>query len=288
MDRVRRMIQLSYARKMGLTGDDICVAVLDSGCSRHIDFGNRIICFKDFINADEKQTYDDNGHGTHVAGIIGGSGFGSNGLYQGVAPKCKFVILKVLDQMGNGRFGPFIQGLKWILENHEKYHIRILNISVAVTPDSNQQEAENLLDLVEAVWNAGIVVVAAAGNYGPEEGTVAIPGLNRKIITVGCLDGKGGCYLSGRGPTSECVVKPEFVAPGNRIISCNADEKGYSMKSGTSMATPIVTGEIALLLQKNPTLTTKQVKELLRFSAVPIKDSSHKQGWGMIQLKNLF
>lgn len=162
-------------------------------------------------------------------------------------------------------------GIHWILENKDRYNIRILNISIGTKEEEQYGEESALVKGVEEAWDQGIVVIAAAANNGPGEGTIGSPGISRKIITVGSTEGeirrsrKGmRRYLySGCGPTRGCVVKPDLLAPGSRIISCGNTRQGYVTKSGTSMSTPMVSGAAALLLQKHPELTNKEVKERL-------------------------
>lgn len=150
---------------------------------------------------------------------------------------------------------------------------------------------------VEELWDAGLVVVVSAGNYGPGPGTVAVPGSSRKVITVGAVDiagrtegpGRTKWDYSGRGPTEDCIMKPDVVAPGTFITSCSADyryrfRKPYTVKSGTSMATPVVSGAIACLLSKYPDMSNVEVKLKLRASCVP---SEQTQGWGMLQVGRL-
>ena len=131
------------------------------------------------------------------------------------------------------------------------------------------------------LWDAGLVVVVSAGNYGPKDGTIAIPGSSRKVITVGVTGGSQIVNVhsqkewnySGRGPTKQCVVKPDLTAPGTKVISCNGQythrwKKPYISKSGTSMATPVVAGAIACLLSKYPDMTNVEVKLRLRESCL--------------------
>ena len=183
-----------------LSGKGIGVAVLDTGAFPHIDFGSRIWAFRDYIHGRE-QAYDDNGHGTHVLGILGGSGAASGGKYRGTASGCGLIPIKVLDEKGNGNKEKVIQALKWIEENMERYHIRIVNISVGTT---QRKGHEDLIEAVEEAWDKGLVVVAAAGNMGPGKGSITAPGSSRKIITVGSSDmlvrNQG---ISGRGPTKD-------------------------------------------------------------------------------------
>ena len=145
------------------------------------------------------------------------------------------------------------------------------------------------------MWDAGLIVVAAAGNEGPGRGTITIPGTSKKIITVGAYDDysysamrkRNMSYYSGRGPTSGCIVKPEIVEPGNSIVSCSANRAGYSAKSGTSMATPVLSGIIALLLERYPYMTNKEVKMRLYERAVDLGLPKSRQGWGRIEIDKL-
>ena len=114
------------------TGKGIGVALLDTGIYPHMDFDDRITGFCDFISH-KKQIYDDNGHGTCVAGILGGSGAASYGKYKGVAPECTLVALKVLDRFGNGNKENVLKAFRWILDHRKEYHIRVVNISVGTT-----------------------------------------------------------------------------------------------------------------------------------------------------------
>ena len=276
----------AYLRKVmrELSGKGIGVAVLDTGAYPHIDFEDRIWAFRDYIHGRE-QAYDDNGHGTHVLGILGGNGAASGGKYRGTAFGCGLIPIKVLDERGNGNKDKVIQALKWIEENMEQYHIRVINISVGTT---QREGHEDLIEAVEEAWDKGLVVVAAAGNMGPGKGSITAPGSSRKIITVGSSDmlvrNQG---ISGRGPTINCISKPDIVAPGNEIISCSNKMNAYpyTRKSGTSMSTPLVSGGIALLLEKNPQLTNLEIKKRLRATAKDLGYPHNLQGWGLFQLQ---
>ena len=187
-----------------LTGKGIGIAFLDTGIFPHIDFDSRILAFKDFINHIDVP-YDNNGHGTHTAGIAAGNGECSYGRYQGVAPEAFIISLKVLDQYGNGDKDLVLDALNWILVHHKQYGIRIVNISVGTT-EKDYHIHKKLIDAVERVWDAGLVVVAAAGNMGPKPGSVTAPGSSRKVITVGSSDMiTSALPISGRGPTRECI-----------------------------------------------------------------------------------
>lgn len=267
------------------TGRGVTVAVLDTGVFPHPDFGARIKGFADFVSH-KISPYDDNGHGTHVAGILCGDGRMSRGKYCGIAPDCQLVAVKVLDRYGNGVKEDLIQAFRWILNNHERLGIRIVNISVGTTYKT-RNDHDLLIRSVEELWDAGLIVVAAAGNLGPRPYTITAPGSSRKVITVGSSDMlRGNAAVSGCGPTQECVCKPDLVAPGNRVVSCAASlEKPYGVKSGTSMSTPFVSGAIALALEKDPMLTNVEIKMMLHDSAEDIGLPGNQQGWGRFHLE---
>lgn len=278
------------------TGGNIGVAVLDTGIVAHPDFDGRIKAFVDLVNH-RQGLYDDSGHGTHVTGIMGGSGRMSGGAYSGMAPKADIIVLKILDRGGEGSLPAIIKGVKWILQNKVRYNIRVANISVGAKLDLNEEKSRALIQTVDILWDAGIVVVVSAGNYGPEEGTIAAPGTSKKIITVGSSDlpvppGKSRPYYSGCGPTGECVMKPDVMAPGYSITSCSSlvhkrGNDAYAIKSGSSMSTPVVSGAIALLLSKYPDMNNVEIKLKLRECCDPLKVSPYFQGWGQINVEKL-
>ena len=245
------------------TGKGIGVCILDTGIYEHIDFTGRIWAFYDFL-AFKRRPYDDNGHGTHVAGLVAGDGTASMGKYRGAAPGCGIIALKVLDRYGTGSQDDVLRALRWIREYRQQYRIRVVNISVGTTCNSKRNHAR-LLESVEQLWDEGVVVVTAAGNQGPRPGSITAPGSSKKVITVGSSDLlEGRSAISGRGPTAECVCKPDIVAPGNKIMSCVPGKPySYGVKSGTSMSTPLVTGAIACALEKNPALTNTDIKTML-------------------------
>ena len=206
------------------------MAIVDTGISLHKILprgGNRVIAFKDFVN--RKEPYDDNGHGLHVAGIIGGNGYSSKGKYRGVAPECNLIALKVLDNKGDGNISDVLAGLQWIIDNRRRYNIRVLNISVGTSAKESLDENSLLVQGVNAVWDSGVTVVVASGNNGPNPMSISTPGISRKVITVGSSDDNVSVDLfgsktkdySGRGPTPFCIKKPDIVAPGSNIVSCN-------------------------------------------------------------------
>ncbi|MEE1342232.1 MAG: S8 family peptidase [Lachnospiraceae bacterium] len=291
MNRVNEIIKYKEAHKAGFTGKGIGVAVMDTGIVAHKDFTlptNRLKAFHDFVNQEEN-LYDDNGHGTHVAGIIGGNGYASQGLYCGLAPQCHIIALKVLTKNGNGTVSSVLEAVDWIIKHKERYNIRIVNISVGTPVYSAFDEDTRLIHGVNRLWDHQIVVVAAAGNNGPKKMSITTPGISRKIITVGAseISNYNKNQYSGRGPTKNCIVKPEVVAPGNEINSCGLNLSEYVKKSGTSMATPIVSGAIALLLEKEPNLTPMEVKLRLHDTVKNLGYPKNQQGWGRIEISKL-
>ncbi len=294
MDRVRQIINAETAYRRGYFGENIGVAVLDTGIFSHVDFGRRIVFFQDYVSG-RRGTYDDNGHGTHIAGIIGGDGTASRGKYMGIAPACHFIILKILDRKGNGNTENVVQAIEWLVRHKEQYQIRIVNISIGMVLQAESRERARLLKAVEYAWDHNLVVVAAAGNNGPGRSSITVPGISRKVITVGCFDDTkeriGRSMLkpqySGQGPTEHCIVKPELVVPGTNVTSCANQPGMYTRKSGTSMAAPMVSGSIALLLSKYPQITPAEVKLRLYRRTLDLGLPQSKQGWGMVDIGRL-
>jgi serine protease AprX len=293
MQEVRKRVGAANAYQLGLYGQQIGIAVLDSGIYLHPDFikgQNRILAFKDFITQ-QTRPFDHNGHGTHIAGIIAGSGVSSSGRHMGMAPLSNLIVLKILDDKGNGSVENVCRAVDWTVKNKTKYNIRIMNISVGANTGERRRESSLLVDAVEYAWDHGIVVVAAAGNNGPGPMSITSPGTSRKIITVGASPENvqhfknQQCRFSGRGPTESCVCKPDLVAPGFRIWSCShLPEVLYTVRSGTSMAAPVVSGGIALLLSGFPDLSNKEVKIWLRKNARSLSQPREYQGWGQFYI----
>ena len=290
MERVRKLIHADLPHGEGYFGKGSIVAILDTGMAMHPDFRNRVMQFYDFVNG-HTGMYDDNGHGTHLAGIIGGNGGLSNGKYTGIAPGCQYIVLKVLDAMGNGNIETVVRAVDWILKNQVQLNIRFLNISIGMMPQTKREEQSALILAIQELWDHGICVVAASGNNGPGASSVTVPGTIPELITVGSLDDddrillKGSMHLgySGRGPTEICVTKPEILAPGTHIISCGS-HGGYVGKSGTSMATAVVTGGLAVLGEIYPDFTPSDMK-LFLYSK--LQRQKGKTGWGNFDFENL-
>jgi serine protease AprX len=284
MEQVKKRVHAREAYRQGYTGRNVRIAVLDTGIFLHRDIRANLVGFLDFVNG-RSACYDDNGHGTHVAGIICG-----NGGIKGIAPEANFLALKVLDAGGGGETERVLRALAWVLEKHRAYHIRILNFSVGFLPGAGNRDQEEIVAMLEQLWDEGVAVVTAAGNNGPREGSVTVPGISRKVITVGaCDDENPGHFLprhySGRGPTGCCIVKPEILAPGTNIISLDHRSHRYIRKSGTSMATPVVTGALALALEKNPSLRPEELKLKLCESAEEM--AGNPNIWGVLDVDSL-
>ncbi len=297
------------ASAFAMNGTGIGVAVIDSGIAAHPDLNNasgtsRVVYSQSFV-AGDTTTSDKYGHGTHVAGLIGGNGASSgsgNGYaatYAGMAPNVNIINLRVLDQNGAGTDSQVIAAIQQAISLKSTYNIRVINMSLG-RPVYEKYTLDPVDQAVEAAWKAGIVVVCAAGNSGrfaPTNGfgTVGVPANDPAVITVGAtmteltstrVDDQIASY-SSKGPTTlDHIVKPDLVAPGNAQVSLrvagstldtlypqyavtpnNGNASKYYVLSGTSMATPVVSGAVALLLQKTPTLTPDQVKARLMKTA---------------------
>ncbi len=292
---------------MGFDGAGVGVAVVDSGITTwHDDLagvgvnGERVVRFVDFVN-NQPLPYDDNGHGTHVAGIIAGNGYDSYGARAGIAPGAHLVGLKVLDQHGAGYISDVIAALDWVVANKDAYNIRVVNLSVGAAVTESYW-TDPLTLAAKAAVDAGIVVVAAAGNLGKnalgqvQYGGITAPGNAPWVLTVGASSHMGTttrvddtvASFSSRGPTFlDFSAKPDLVAPGVGIVSLSdpnslfyttkasyllwgrrpTSYKPYLSLSGTSMAAPVVTGTVALMLQANPALTPNAVKAILQYTA---------------------
>lgn len=274
MQNAKYIINAGRAYAHGYSGSGVNVCVLDTGVFDHKMLDGRIDFFMDTVSG-RSRCYDDNGHGTHVCGIISADDIG-------MAPKSHLYVFKVLDRMGMGQTSDSIRALLWLKANCRKENIRILNFSVGYLPDSDPVERNKIMKLIDELWDMGVVVVAAAGNYGPGQFTVTVPGISRKIITVGSYND----IRSGNGPTKCCVVKPEVLAPGRDILSLGPKDGTYVRKTGTSMATPIVSGAIALLLERYPLLRPEEVK-LRLYNTCQRPENNRKKTWGLINVDKL-
>lgn len=243
------------------------IAIIDTGIAPHYDLVkpyNRIIVFKDLLN-NRHLPYDDDGHGTHVAGIAAGNGYtlGYEGFPGGIAPLAKIAAVKALDERGNGSVSDILAAMQWVAENQERYNIKIVNLSLGISVEPSES-IDPLAAGAAALVARGLTVVTAAGNSGPGPCTITSPGISPFVITAGSCDGKLIPDFSSRGPTISGGHKPDLVAPGVDIVSLDAKTcKNYVLQSGTSMSCPYVSGVIACLYSQRPDLTPRQVRSLL-------------------------
>ena len=297
----------SYLKQ--LFGPFVTIGVLDSGIALHPDLEGALLCFRDFPGRAGKDgtrnlsrtPYDDYGHGTHVCGILAGSGRLSDKKFQGIFPGTGLVVGKVLDENGDGSTQEMLDGLQWILSVREKYDIRLLNISVGISELNDSRKERQLKEMLEKITAEGILVVCAAGNRGPASGSLSMLGESEKVISVGCHDGSFYRWApdrcenySGCGKLFGVPRKPDVVAPGTRIVSCSGQWRrgmpwntAYQTRSGTSMAASIVTGCLARALQRNPGLDPRQLRQILLRSSRNLGEAWNKQGWGMVQPREL-
>jgi serine protease AprX len=281
-------LNVRAAWDLGYQGEGITVAVIDSGINTDRDFTvipgrphTRILAQ---VSLASGSTSDEYGHGTHVAGIVGGHGGASEGLYSGIAPKVNLINLRVSDDFGMAYESDTVEAMQWAFDNKELFNIRVVNLSINSTAEMSYHESP-LNAAAEILWFNGIVVVASSGNKGPAGGyntANAAPANDPFILTVGASDEHDTFDRSddtvapytAHGTTMEGHVKPDIIAPGQDIISVLAYSSDwyndyperavlgqeYFRISGTSMAAPMVTGAVALLLQAEPNLTPDQVK----------------------------
>lgn len=284
-------LRAPFLWNQGYRGQGVNVAVVDTGITRHKDFGNRIVAFHDVL-AGKTEPYDDHGHGAHVAGIVAGNGADSKGKHVGIAPEAGLVAIKAFDRNGKARSSDVIKAIQWAVEHRERYNIRVLNLSAAGRASISHQH-DPLARAAVAAWNAGIFVVVAAGNDGPEKETIGSPGHSPVVLTVGADDDRGTpdrgddrlAGLSSRGPTPvDHLTKPDLIAPGVDITAAYNGKGGYATKSGTSMAAPMVSGLAALLLNARPSATPQQLKDALVNSGekLPKGGDANCQGTGLV------
>ncbi len=305
-DLVVRATGAQKANKDGYTGEDVVIALVDSGVRRNQkDFPkDALVDWADFVDGhDEDARKDPYGHGTMVAGVLVGDRKG----IRGVSPDVSLVSARVLDDEGNGRISSAIEALDWIVENADQSGVRVVNMSIGASPHESFTRDPLALAAERAV-REGLIVVAAAGNYGESDGMPAYGGIvspanHPAVITVGALDTYGTAIrsddrvatFSSRGPTLfDGLGKPDLVAPGTtlplysdpsaalwaeqpgaRLVDYgNVDLSGGKVlvASGTSFAAPAVAGTIALLLEANPSLSAMDAKAILELTATPVGD----------------
>ena len=268
-------------------GQGVGVAVIDTGVVEHLDLFSpnvRVTHFEDFLKGEE-YPYDDNGHGSAVAGLIAGNGILSCGECRGSAPCANIVALKAMNENGEGSAFHILEAMQWIYSNREKYNIKVACMSFGT---ESAGSADPLVYGAEALWRSGITVVASAGNSGPQPGSVTSPGVCPEIITVGAVGYDGDkafvpAFSSRSAP--DAPIKPELVAPGVDACCIGTGDR-YIKLSGTSMAAPVVAGYCADILAGHPDFTPDKIKEILATHAAWLGlDGS---GYGLCTLPDEF
>ena len=299
----------------GYTGEGISIAIIDTGIDPlHVglnDFDDdpttndpKVVAFYDALDdsgddgSGETEPYDDQGHGSHCAGISAGTGavdenpMGGDDSkpYRGVAPDAWLVGVKVLDSGGSGSFAEVMRGMEWTIDNKIKYNIRAASMSLGGVwlVELTQEQEERVTHLANEMVAAGISLMIAAGNSAAY-GTIGTPGAAKDVITVGSTeDSKELAVYSSKGPTHEGQIKPNVAAIGSAVMSVEANSgNGYASYSGTSMATPMVAGMAVLLLQANPDLQPLMIRTILestsefRWLSHPVRPNND-YGWGFV------
>ncbi|MEM6808355.1 MAG: S8 family serine peptidase, partial [Pseudomonadota bacterium] len=315
-------------------GKRLTVAVVDSGVVEHDDLDDRVrqydftggkypqpeIEYEDgeFDEIDEYNSSsktDHYGHGTLVAGAIAGDGDGSTGIkHRGLATKAKVLSLRVLDSNGMGVTSDAIAAMAWLAEYGQYFDVKVANLSIGKAVEESV-ETDPLVLAVEAVWDQGITVVVAAGNYGRDGNfTITSPGNSPKVITVGSLTDNATADLSddyvssysSRGPSlNDHILKPDLIAPGNKVVSTipgsatlksvlsqnlvACDKSGcdddYLEMSGTSMAAPLVSATVLKMYEKHSNLTPDTAKARLMRTARGLSLDATASGAGVLNVE---
>jgi serine protease AprX len=286
-----KAIKADAVWKRGITGRGVTVAVLDTGVASVPDLAGRLVQVRNDLTGQttpcknlsgELDCNDRYGHGTFIAGLIAGDGASSGGKWRGVAPGASILSVKAAGADGSADVSNILAAIQWVVSFKDRYNIRVLNLSLG-TDSTQDWRVDPLNYAVERAWAAGMTVVVAASNNGPAAGTITKPADDPWVVTVGATDDRGTAGLtddwlpdfSARGPTAHGLAKPDVAAPGAHVVSLRAPgstidrrfpnyvDGAYRQGSGTSMATGVVSGAAALLLQANPGFTPDRVKHAL-------------------------
>jgi hypothetical protein len=294
---------INHAKVFNLTGKNVGIGLVDSGVFPHPDLVSKRSCisyFSDLINGVEK-SYDDNGHGTFMAGCIASSGSLSSNMYSGIAPDSNLCVVKAFDAAGNGFMSDIIKAIDMLMELKDRYNIRIICLPFEFQY-MNKIKVNPLEEIIKKAISLNIAVVVPSGNLGPQPYSIYFPGNMKEAITVGgcsCIDSSSKAYkmssFSGRGPTSEGLSKPDIIAPSVNITSLAANtsfvpsfrlkpelRNQYTTMSGTSAACALVCGVCALILEKTPELTPADLKSMLSLSTMSIGENKLSQGNGLM------
>lgn len=287
----------------GFTPQDVVIAILDTGFhAQHADLaGGKIMRFLD-LGDGKAEPFDEDGHGSHVAGIAAGLGV-ADPAYRGVAPGSPVVGIRIVGTQATDGMATAMKGYEWIVEHKAELGIRVSTMSFGYGIATDGTTA--LERAVDAAWEAGIVNFKSNGNSGPERGTMTVPSAARGILGIGAMLDPGGvpsedplafggnfgfqlAGFSSRGPTSDGRYKPDLSAPGASITSvASGTTDGYVAMSGTSMASPFAAGAAALVLAANPALTPDQVEQVLVATAEDwgVSGPDVDYGHGRIQVR---
>ena len=301
LDTVREMIGCNN----DYTGKNITVAIIDSGVYPHDNLmkpRNRIIAFKDFVN-NYTEPYDDNGHGTAMAGIIAGNGFISDGRHKGIAPECNIVAIKVLDSNGFASVKNIASAIDWVCENKDAYNISIINISIGV--DYNDKDYIKLEPAIDKATDIGLLIIASVGNSIGEPKRIYLPAAFANVLAVGSIEDLHVkkcneykiAYFSSYWEDANNTAKPDIVAPGNFILSlqsiisysparddCLVYDTSYALSFGTSNSAAIVSGVAALLWEEYPDENAVYIKDLILDLCVQLNEKKISQGDGFLYL----
>ena len=286
-----KVVRADAAWQRGVTGRGVTVAVLDTGVADVPDLAGRLVQVGNDLTgrtepcknlSGELDCNDRYGHGTFIAGLVAGNGASSDGRWKGVAPEASILSVKAAGADGSADVSNILAAIQWVVSFKERYDIRVLNLSLG-TDSTQDWRTDPLNYAVERAWAAGMTVVVAASNNGPGAGTITKPADDPWVVTVGATDDRGTVAVgddrlpdfSGRGPTAHGLAKPDVAAPGAHVVSLrspgstidtrfpNYVDGSYRQGSGTSMATGVVSGAVALMLQANPGITPDRVKYAL-------------------------
>lgn len=267
------LLGIDEIHEMGYLGKDIVVGIADTGIDdTHPDLIGRVLKRGHTIGNNDDDNY---GHGTACASCVGGNGE----VYKGVAPECSFISVKVLSDNGGGTLTSVMNGIEWLMRDDlHNPPVNIISLSLGASMIVTDG-SDPLSQLCAVAVQRGKLVVAAAGNAGPKSGSICVPGCRKEVIALGACDKYDRlCSFSSRGPTSDRRIKPDIVAPGRDIIMARAEgtsmghpiDDKYTRASGTSFSTPIIAGLLAILKQKDHTLTQERAMNVLMNTAKKI------------------
>ncbi len=322
-NHIAEQVEADRVHDLGIKGQGVTVAVVDSGTNLWGSIGSYL--FRDSSSQQRvsvkydafrgRQTYyyndDQNGHGSHVSGIIASSLKDEDNKFNGIAPDVYLLSVKAFDQNGESSYSKVLDGLNWIFENRYKYKIRVVNMSLGAQVNSHYWQ-DPINQAVMRLWDAGVVVVSSAGNNGEDMG-ITVPGNTPYIITVGATTDSSTPHdisddrvatFSAKGPTYEGFIKPEVVAYGTKIATkmdnrffrtlfqLSSLGQDYSEISGTSQAAAMVSGIAALIISNDPYVTPNDVKCRIMQAATPatsngmLSYSPFAQGAGLVNAYN--